>query len=131
MGKKLNLSIKGLSKSLTEHKTPLDELVAENIAIVKDFKKPKQEEKKVEVEADAVVKNKLTKKAIKKQFPSKISKLKRMKIRKDLLLKKLSDEATAKKEVKAKKKREKTVIVKDLKPMLDNLLDIEDEIKKD
>ena len=42
----------------------------------------------------------------------------------------LLGEKKVKKEAKAKKVREKTVIVKDIKPMLDDLLNIEDEIKK-
>merc|ERR1719352_1661866 len=52
-----------------------------------------------------------------------------MKARKGLLMKKLSEEEAKKKEVKAKKIREKVVIVKDIKPLLDDLEDIEQEIK--
>ena len=50
-----------------------------------------------------------------------------MKARKGLLIKKLGAEEARKKEVKAKKIREKVVIVKDIKPLLDDLNDIEEE----
>ena len=53
-----------------------------------------------------------------------------MQIRRSLLTNKLAGEAAAKHEKKAKKVREKTVIVKDIKPLLDDLLDIEEEIIK-
>ena len=60
---------------------------------------------------------------------SKVGKKERMKARKSLLMKKLSAEEAKKKEVKAKKIREKVVIVKDIKPLLDDLEDIEQEMK--
>ena len=53
-----------------------------------------------------------------------------MKARKGFLMKKLNAEEAKKKEVKAKKIREKVVIVKDIKPMLDDLEDIEHEMKE-
>merc|ERR1712243_304424 len=53
------------------------------------------------------------------------------KMRQGMLVKKLSEFATEKKEAKDKKKREKVVIVKDTKPLLENLEEIEEEIKKE
>ena len=61
----------------------------------------------------------------------KLGKKEKMKMRKGLLVKKLSDFANEKKEAKDKKKREKVVIVKDTKPLLENLEEIEEEIKKE
>ena len=61
----------------------------------------------------------------------KLGKKEKMKMRKGMLVKKLSEFASEKKEAKDKKKREKVVIVKDTKPLLDNLEEIEDEIKKE
>ena len=61
---------------------------------------------------------------------TKVGKKERMKARKGLLMKKLSAEEAEKKEVKAKKIREKVVIVKDIKPLLDDLEDIEQEMKE-
>lgn len=61
----------------------------------------------------------------------KLAKKEKMKMRKGMLVKKLSEFASEKKEAKDKKKREKVVIVKDTKPLLDNLEEIEDEIKKE
>lgn len=60
----------------------------------------------------------------------KVGKKEKMKIRKGLLVKKLTAVETEKKEVKAKKRREKVVIVKDIKPMMDDLEDIAKEIKE-
>merc|ERR1711970_495292 len=56
---------------------------------------------------------------------------KEKKMRQGMLVKKLSEFATEKKEAKDKKKREKVVIVKDTKPLLENLEEIEEEIKKE
>merc|ERR1712243_206637 len=50
--------------------------------------------------------------------------------RKGLLMDKLTDIETWDKEVKEKKMREKVVIVKDIKPLIDYLEDIEKEIKQ-
>ena len=61
---------------------------------------------------------------------TKVGKKERMKARKGFLMKKLNAEEAKKKEVKAKKIREKVVIVKDIKPMLDDLEDIEHEMKE-
>merc|ERR1712183_454945 len=61
----------------------------------------------------------------------KLGKKEKMKMRKGLLVKKLSDFANEKKEAKDEKKREKVVIVKDTKPLLENLEEIEEEIKKE
>merc|ERR1712129_397117 len=60
----------------------------------------------------------------------KIGKKEKMKMRNDLLMKKLKDAEAEKKEVKDKKRREKVVIVKDIKPLMDDLEDIEQEIKQ-
>merc|ERR1719369_1274005 len=51
-------------------------------------------------------------------------------MRKGLLMDKLTDIETKNKEVKEKKMREKVVIVKDIKPLMDDLEDIEKEIKQ-
>lgn len=59
----------------------------------------------------------------------KMKKKDRMKMRKDLLRKKLAAIDSVKKEAKEKKKREKTVIVGDMKPLVDNLAVIDDLIK--
>merc|ERR1712200_317134 len=59
------------------------------------------------------------------------SKKEKMKIRKNLLADRLAGQAGKKLEAKEKKKREKTVIVKDIKPLLDDILNIEEDIKKD
>merc|ERR1719357_316047 len=61
---------------------------------------------------------------------TKVGKKDRMKARKGLLIKKLGAEEARKKEVKAKKIREKVVIVKDIKPLLDDLNDIEEEMNE-
>ena len=61
----------------------------------------------------------------------KLSKKEKMKIRRGLLLNKLVQSETLKKEVKEKHDREKSVIVKDTKPLLDNLEEIAGEIEKD
>merc|ERR1712183_1234823 len=61
----------------------------------------------------------------------KIGKKEKMKMRQGMLVKKLSDFANEEKEAKDKKKREKVVIVKDTKPLLENLEEIEEEIKKE
>ena len=60
----------------------------------------------------------------------KIGKKEKMKMRNGLLMKKLKDAEAEKKEVKDKKRREKVVIVKDIKPLMDDLEDIEQEIKQ-
>ena len=54
----------------------------------------------------------------------------RRRIRSDLLHKRLAAAEAAKQEVKAKKVRERTVIVKDIQPLLADLQDIEEDIKK-
>merc|ERR1711970_1190709 len=56
---------------------------------------------------------------------------KEKKMRQGMLVKKLSEFATEKKEAKDRKKREKVVIVKDTKPLIENLEEIEEEIKKE
>jgi len=61
----------------------------------------------------------------------KLGKKEKMKIRKKLLVKKLSDSEQDKKEAIAKKKREKVVIIKDTKPLMENLEEIEEEIKRE
>jgi len=131
--KKLQLSQKGLSNILLGKKATVDQLTSETVSVVKNFKSPVKE-KPTENFTDFVT-NRNTKKFIKNQFEtankSKISKKEKMKIRKNTLATKLAGEATKKKEVKAKKVREKTVIVKDIKPLLDDLLEIEEDIKKD
>merc|ERR1719193_2077042 len=60
-----------------------------------------------------------------------LAKKEKMKMRQGMLVKKLSEFATEKREAKDKKKREKVVIVKDTKPLLENLEEIEEEIKKE
>merc|ERR1712121_258972 len=60
----------------------------------------------------------------------KISKKEKMKVRKNLLVKKLSNLASDKKAAKEKREREKAVIVKDTRPLLENLEKIEEDIKK-
>ena len=60
----------------------------------------------------------------------KISKKEKMKVRKNLLVKKLSNLASDKKAAKEKREREKVVIVKDTRPLLENLEKIEEDIKK-
>ena len=122
----------GLSNSLLSKKTSLSELTAESVAVVKNFKPvPKPVENK---DFSVCVANQQTKKFIKNKFQSenksKISKKEKMHIRRSLLTTKLAGEAAAKMEKKAKKVRDKTVIVKDIKPLLDDLLNIEEEIIK-
>ena len=58
----------------------------------------------------------------------KLKKKERMKIRTGLLVNKLTEMEKEKKEVKERKLREKVVIVKDTKPLLDDLEQIENEI---
>lgn len=128
----------GLSNSLLSKKTSLTELTADSVAVVKNFKAAQKPEENVPAATVAdfskFVSNQQTKKCIKKKFQtenkSKISKKEKMQIRRSLLTNKLAGEAAAKHEKKAKKVREKTVIVKDIKPLLDDLLDIEEEIIK-
>ena len=60
----------------------------------------------------------------------KIGKKEKMKMRRGMLVTKLTNVQTEEREVKAKKQREKVVIVKDIKPLLDDLEDIEKEIKQ-
>lgn len=64
-------------------------------------------------------------------LPSRIGKKEKMAARAKRLRLRLTQQAAADKEAKAKVKREKTVIVKDVKPLLDNLLEIEETIVKD
>merc|ERR1719365_77234 len=52
-----------------------------------------------------------------------------MKLRKGLLKKKLTSIEKQKKDIKDKQRREQVVIVKDTKPLLDNLEEIAEEIK--
>ena len=59
-----------------------------------------------------------------------VGKKDRRRIRSDLLHKRLAAAEAAKQEVKAKKVRERTVIVKDIQPLLADLQDIEEDIKK-
>ena len=61
----------------------------------------------------------------------KMSKKEKMKIRRGLLMNKLVQSEKLKREVKEKHDREKRVIVKDTKPLLDNLEEIAGEIEKD
>lgn len=61
----------------------------------------------------------------------KLKKKERMKIRTGLLVQKLTNLEKEKKEVKEKKIREKVVIVKDTKPLLDDLKEIENEISEE
>ena len=61
----------------------------------------------------------------------KLKKKEKMKLRAGLLVKKLALVEEQKKENKARKKRENVVIVKDTKPLLDNLLEIETQIEKE
>ena len=61
----------------------------------------------------------------------KLSKKEKMKIRRGLLVNKLVQSEKLKKEVKEKQKRDKIVIVKDTKPLLDNLEEIAGEIEKE
>ena len=115
----------GLSNSLLSKKTSLSELTAESVAVVKQVENN---------DFSVCVANQQTKKFIKNKFQSenklKISKKEKMHIRRSLLTTKLAGEAAAKMEKKAKKVRDKTVIVKDIKPLLDDLLNIEEEIIK-
>jgi hypothetical protein len=60
----------------------------------------------------------------------KLGKKEKMKMRRGLLVNKLDAAENEKKEEKAKKIREKVVIVKDIKPMLDDLEFIEKEIEE-
>jgi len=64
-------------------------------------------------------------------LPSRIGKKEKMAARAKRLRLRLTQQAAADREAKAKVKREKTVIVKDVKPLLDNLLEIEETIVKD
>jgi len=134
--KKLNLPKAGLSNSLLAKKANLDDLTSEKVSIVKKTFSPQKDQVEREEDKTSIFEKKITetKKFIKKSFETKnnqISKKEKRLIRKNLLHSKLSGEKKEKKEAKAKKVREKTVIVKDIKPMLDDLLNIEDEIKKD
>ena len=61
----------------------------------------------------------------------KLSKKEKMKIRRGLLVNKLVQSAELKRAAKEKQEREKHVIVKDTKPLLDNLEEIAGEIEKD
>ena len=60
----------------------------------------------------------------------KLKKKDKMKLRTGLLVKKLSAIEKEKKEIKDKQKREKVVIVRDTKPLIDNLDEIAEEIEK-
>ena len=64
-------------------------------------------------------------------FNNKIKKKDRMKVKKDLLRKKLHVIELLKDEEKATKKRQKTAVVGDMKPMVDTLQVIDDLIKED
>merc|ERR1712059_219166 len=55
----------------------------------------------------------------------------KMRIRTEMLTKKLKQFETDKQESKAKKIREKVVIVKDVKPLVDELEEIEEEIRNE
>jgi hypothetical protein len=59
-----------------------------------------------------------------------VSKKDRRRIRSELLHKRLAAADTVKQAAKAKKRREKAVIVKDLQPLIEDLNDIEEDIKK-
>ena len=61
----------------------------------------------------------------------KLKKKDKMKIRTGMLVKKLSAIEKEKKEIKDKQQREKVVIVKDTKPLIDNLDEIAEEIEKE
>ena len=61
----------------------------------------------------------------------KLKKKEKMKLRTDNLVNKLKGIEKEKKEKLEKKQREKIVIVKDTKPLLDNLLEIENQIEKE
>jgi len=61
----------------------------------------------------------------------KVKKKDRMKMKKKLIREKLAAEDVVKKEVKQKKIREKTVVVGDMKPLVDHLNIIDDLIKED
>ena len=59
-----------------------------------------------------------------------VTKKDRRRIRSELLHKRLAAAETVKKAAKAQKVREKAVIVKDLHPLIENLQDIEEDIRK-
>merc|ERR1711915_589707 len=92
-----------------------------------------------EKQKEKVTPNQTEKSTLKKNLKSvekagkivKLAKKEKMKIRKDLLVKKLTKHAAEKKEAIEKKKREKVVIVKDTMPLLQNLEEIEKEIVKE
>ena len=108
------------NKSASAPTESFSKFVSDNVRVVKS---PKQSQK------IALNLNKKVLKTAKRD--GKIVKLKkkeRMKIRTGLLVNKLTEMEKEKKEVKEKKLREKVVIVKDTKPLLDDLEQIENEI---
>ena len=108
------------NKSASAPTESFSKFVSDNVRVVKS---PKQSQK------IALNLNKKVLKTAKRD--GKIVKLKkkeRMKIRTGLLVNKLTEMEKEKKEVKERKLREKVVIVKDTKPLLDDLEQIENEI---
>ena len=108
------------NKSASAPTESFSKFVSDNVRVVKS---PKQSQKL------ALNLNKKVLKTAKRD--GKIVKLKkkeRMKIRTGLLVNKLTEMEKEKKEVKERKLREKVVIVKDTKPLLDDLEQIENEI---
>ena len=81
--------------------------------------------------SNAVVAKKVLKSVNKDGKIVKLKKKDKMKIRTGMLVKKLSAIEKEKKEIKDKQQREKVVIVKDTKPLKDNLDEIAEEIEKE
>lgn len=96
---------------------------------VKVVKSPSKEIQKSA--SSAVINKKILKTGKRDGKVVKLKKKERMRIRTGLLVTKLTKLENEKKEVKEKKIREKVVIVKDTKPLLDDLKEIENEISEE
>ena len=103
-------------------------LVSDSVKVVKS---PIHKEAQNQSATSAVINKKVLKTGKRDGKVVKLKKKERMKIRTGLLVTKLTKLESEKKEVKEKKLREKVVIVKDTKPLLDDLKEIENEISED
>ena len=116
------------STSSTAPTESFSKLVSDSVKMVKS---PIHKEAQNQSATSAVINKKVLKTGKRDGKVVKLKKKERMKIRTGLLVTKLTKLESEKKEVKEKKLREKVVIVKDTKPLLDDLKDIENEISED
>ena len=102
--------------------------VSDSVKVVKSPSSNKEIQKSA---SSAAINKKILKTGQRDGKVVKLKKKERMKIRTGLLVTKLTKLENEKKEVKEKKIREKVVIVKDTKPLLDDLKEIENEISEE